>query len=105
MLETLGGDKHGKDLITQFIGSFFCHNGGCVPDSAHCNGVDECGDLSDELNCPASHSDLACLKYEKGESGKIQSPNYPSSYRANSNCRWVIEGPMNSRIQVTKTFF
>uniref|UniRef100_A0A914YWX2 Uncharacterized protein n=1 Tax=Panagrolaimus superbus TaxID=310955 RepID=A0A914YWX2_9BILA len=82
-------------------GSFFCHNGGCVPESSHCNGIDDCGDLSDELNCPASHSDLACLKYEKGESGKIQSPNYPSSYRANSNCRWVIEGPVNSRIQLT----
>uniref|UniRef100_A0A7E4V9J7 Sushi, von Willebrand factor type A, EGF and pentraxin domain-containing protein 1 n=1 Tax=Panagrellus redivivus TaxID=6233 RepID=A0A7E4V9J7_PANRE len=81
-------------------GSFFCHNGACVPESAHCNGVDDCGDLSDELNCPASHAELACLKYERGESGKIQSPNYPSSYRANSNCRWVVEGPINSRIQL-----
>uniref|UniRef100_A0A914C4L0 Fibropellin-1 n=1 Tax=Acrobeloides nanus TaxID=290746 RepID=A0A914C4L0_9BILA len=82
-------------------GSFFCQNGGCIPESAHCNGIDDCGDLSDELNCPASHNELACFKYEKGESGKILSPNYPSPYRPNSHCRWVIEGPINSRIQLT----
>uniref|UniRef100_A0A915D3E8 CUB domain-containing protein n=1 Tax=Ditylenchus dipsaci TaxID=166011 RepID=A0A915D3E8_9BILA len=76
-------------------------NGGCVPEKDHCNGIDNCGDWSDELNCPASHSDLACLKHEKGESGRIESPNFPSSYRPNANCRWVIEGPLTSRIQLT----
>nr|CDJ95186.1 C-type lectin and Low density lipoprotein-receptor and CUB and Sushi SCR CCP and EGF calcium-binding and Coagulation factor 5 8 type and Hyalin and GCC2 GCC3 and EGF domain containing protein [Haemonchus contortus] len=81
-------------------GSFFCAIGGCVPESRRCNGVDDCGDLSDELNCPASHSDLACLQYEKGESGKFSTPNYPSSYKGNANCRWVIEAPINSRIQI-----
>lgn len=48
----------------------------------------------------ASPKVIACLKYEKGESGEIQSPNYPSPYNANANCRWVIEGPINSRIHV-----
>ncbi|EJW71065.1 hypothetical protein WUBG_18028, partial [Wuchereria bancrofti] len=46
----------------------------------------------------ASPRVITCLKYEKGESGKIQSPNFPSPYNANANCRWVIEGPINSRI-------
>ncbi|KAI1733255.1 CUB domain-containing protein [Ditylenchus destructor] len=82
-------------------GLFFCQNGGCVPERDHCNGVDNCGDWSDELNCPVSHNDLACLKHERGESGRIESPNFPSSYRANANCRWVIEGPINSRIMMT----
>ncbi|XGW30547.1 hypothetical protein V3C99_009476 [Haemonchus contortus] len=86
-------------------GSFFCAIGGCVPESRRCNGVDDCGDLSDELNCPASHSDLACLQYEKGESGKFSTPNYPSSYKGNANCRWVIEAPINSRIQLTFDVF
>ncbi|VDM80410.1 unnamed protein product, partial [Strongylus vulgaris] len=86
-------------------GSFFCASGGCVPDSRRCNGVDDCGDFSDELNCPASHADIACLEYEKGESGKFSTPNYPSTYRGNSNCRWVIEAPINNRIQLTFDYF
>ncbi|CAJ0600817.1 unnamed protein product [Cylicocyclus nassatus] len=86
-------------------GSFFCASGGCVSDSRRCNGVDDCGDYSDELNCPASHADVACLEYEKGESGKLSTPNYPSSYRGNSNCRWVIEAPINNRIQLTFDYF
>ncbi|RCN32514.1 Low-density lipoprotein receptor domain class A [Ancylostoma caninum] len=92
-----------RDLAIQ--GSFFCAIGGCVPESRRCNGVDDCGDFSDELNCPASHADLACLQYDKGESGKLSTPNYPSSYKGNSNCRWVIEAPINSRIQVIVSFF
>ncbi|VDM23842.1 unnamed protein product [Toxocara canis] len=82
-------------------GSFFCQNGKCVSQSAHCNGINECGDYSDELNCPASHKDTDCLKYEKGESGKIHTPNYPSQYSASAKCRWVIEGPVSSRIHLT----
>lgn len=30
---------------------FTCANGRCVPISARCNGVNECGDNSDEQNC------------------------------------------------------
>ncbi|KAL3983031.1 EGF-like domain family protein [Acanthocheilonema viteae] len=82
-------------------GSFFCQNGKCLSHSVHCDGVNDCGDYSDEFNCPASPKVITCLKYEKGESGKIQSPNYPSPYNANANCRWVIEGPINSRIHIT----
>lgn len=45
-------DKNVTSKIDFYIGSFFCHNGGCIPENAHCNGIDDCGDLSDELNCP-----------------------------------------------------
>nr|CAD2188647.1 unnamed protein product [Meloidogyne enterolobii] len=81
-------------------GSFFCQNGVCLPERAHCNGIDECGDSSDEFNCPSAHSEMSCQRYEKGESGRIETPNFPASYRQGSNCRWVIEGPLNSKIQL-----
>jgi hypothetical protein len=42
----------------------------------------------------------SCQRYEKGESGRIETPNFPASYRAGANCRWVLEGPINSKIQV-----
>ncbi|CAD5221161.1 unnamed protein product [Bursaphelenchus okinawaensis] len=82
-------------------GSFHCNNGKCVAGKAKCNGRNECGDYSDELNCPPPHGQAACLKYEKSENGKIESPNFPSSYGPNADCRWVIEGPVNSRIMIT----
>ena len=31
--------------------NFSCDNGECVPDSYRCNGHDDCGDNSDEINC------------------------------------------------------
>ncbi|CAD6196234.1 unnamed protein product [Caenorhabditis auriculariae] len=84
-------------------GSFFCSSGGCIPESQKCNGHRDCEDTSDELNCPGSHT--SCLTYEKGESGKISSPNYPNSYEPNLNCRHVIEGPINTRIELTLEHF
>ena len=33
---------------------FHCHNGRCVSKTALCNGIDECGDRSDEAGCPCT---------------------------------------------------
>lgn len=43
---------------------FLCTNRRCIETGRHCNGIDDCGDNSDELNCasgtacPAGH--FAC---------------------------------------------
>uniref|UniRef100_A0A8D2L1C6 Complement factor I n=1 Tax=Varanus komodoensis TaxID=61221 RepID=A0A8D2L1C6_VARKO len=34
-------------------GEFFCVNGKCIPSEKTCNGIDDCGDLSDEVCCRA----------------------------------------------------
>uniref|UniRef100_A0AC35U7X4 Sushi, von Willebrand factor type A, EGF and pentraxin domain-containing protein 1 n=1 Tax=Rhabditophanes sp. KR3021 TaxID=114890 RepID=A0AC35U7X4_9BILA len=82
-------------------GLFFCQNGGCISENYHCNGHDNCGDISDELNCPTANQDLDCLKYIKEEAGVFTTPNFPAPYRANSNCKWVIEVPEGARIQLS----
>uniref|UniRef100_A0A0N5BUC2 Cubilin n=1 Tax=Strongyloides papillosus TaxID=174720 RepID=A0A0N5BUC2_STREA len=80
--------------------TFFCQNGHCIGEGYHCNGYDNCGDFSDELNCPPSNDNMDCLKYFNDLSGTIQTPNFPLPYRANSNCKFVIEVSENHRIQL-----
>lgn len=47
-----------KFLIFFFLGSFFCQNGKCVSHSVHCDGINDCGDYSDEFNCPGKNFSL-----------------------------------------------
>ncbi|KFD52311.1 hypothetical protein M513_06874, partial [Trichuris suis] len=77
-------------------GSLLCHNGKCISRTAKCDDFNDCGDMSDEMNCPKPHSD--CVRFLKGDSGVIASPNHPRSYGPNLNCHWTVEGPENARI-------
>jgi len=41
-------------------GAFTCGNNNCVAMSSVCNGVDDCSDFTDELNCTSRESH-ACM--------------------------------------------
>ncbi|XP_046809386.1 low-density lipoprotein receptor-related protein 1 [Lucilia cuprina] len=44
-------DEEGEDLFDEKCAEFECHNGACRSFSDVCDGVDQCGDNSDELSC------------------------------------------------------
>lgn len=59
------GDK-GSSVLFLFLstvcpeGKFRCNTGRCLAPPLMCDGYDDCGDLSDELNCGESLTYLTC---------------------------------------------
>ncbi|XP_041364262.1 uncharacterized protein LOC121379679 [Gigantopelta aegis] len=74
-------------------GSFHCSNTRCINPQLTCDGEDDCGDSSDETNCPSK-----CTMLMKQSAGRIVSQNHPSAYPDGANCLWVIELPYGSNV-------
>ncbi|KAL8625326.1 hypothetical protein ACOMHN_044469 [Nucella lapillus] len=75
--------------------TFRCDTGQCLGTSSLCNGENNCGDNSDERNCPDR-----CSHYKAESQGTIRYPGSGGNYLPTQTCQWVLEGAVGSRLQI-----
>ncbi|XP_046562707.1 cubilin-like [Haliotis rubra] len=74
-------------------GSFDCGRGKCLNSKWKCDGINDCGNNRDEMDCSSK-----CTFIKTGASGRI---NYFSGYTNNSDCMWTIISPPGTQLGVT----
>ncbi|XP_067673802.1 uncharacterized protein [Haliotis asinina] len=74
-------------------GSFDCGRGKCLNNKWKCDGINDCGNNRDEMDCSSS-----CTFTMTGATGKI---NYFSGYTNNADCMWTIMSPPGTQLGVT----
>ncbi|XP_045614794.2 uncharacterized protein uif isoform X1 [Procambarus clarkii] len=74
-------------------GALHCSNGKCINKAFKCDGQNDCGDMSDEIDCPNR-----CHFYMRSSGDSIESPEYPKKYGPNMDCKWTLEGPVGHNV-------
>ncbi|XP_041364084.1 cubilin-like [Gigantopelta aegis] len=75
-------------------GTSDCGNGKCINTKWFCDGINDCSNNLDEMNCANR-----CSFYKTGASGTITQ----GSYKPNADCFWTVEGPVGTQLKLTFT--